>query len=215
MAKKRKVGNLLALAVLSAVVQRPMHPYEMASVLRDRGKEQDMDIKWGSLYTVVRNMERHGLIAAVETRKEGGRPERTTYRITDAGRAEYVDWVRELLAEPEREHPRFVAGLSVCAVLGPDEVARLLRQRLDVLEPQIAAEREALSRHTREVPRVFLIEQEYDLAVREAEVSWIRAFLDELTTGSFPDIDRWRVWHAAGEPPPDLIEIAERAGKTP
>ncbi|HZC27992.1 MAG TPA: PadR family transcriptional regulator, partial [Actinopolymorphaceae bacterium] len=75
MARRRKVGNLLALAVLSAVVERPMHPYEMASVLRERGKDNDMKIKWGSLYTVVQNLEKHGLLEATESMRQGGRPE--------------------------------------------------------------------------------------------------------------------------------------------
>src|SRR3954471_24483675 len=105
MAAKRRVGNLLALAVLSALGQRPMHPYEIATTLRGQGKDQDMEIKWGSLYTVVRNMEKHGLIAAVESSREGRRPERTFYRITDDGRAEMVDWARELVSTPVTEHP--------------------------------------------------------------------------------------------------------------
>src|SRR5437763_3152608 len=103
MAKRRKVANLLALAVLGTVVQRPMHPYEMASMLRERGKDKDLPIKWGSFYTVVRNLEKHGLIEATETARLGARPERTVYAITDDGRAELIDWVRELISTPERE----------------------------------------------------------------------------------------------------------------
>ena len=63
-----------------------MHPYEMAATMRERGKEQNMKIKWGSLYTVVQNLEKHGFIAATETSRQGRRPERTVYAITDAGR---------------------------------------------------------------------------------------------------------------------------------
>ena len=85
MAKRRKVGNLLGLAVLSAVALKPMHPYEIASVLRERGKDQDIPIKWGSLYTVVANLEKHGFLKAAESVRQGGRPERTVYRITEAG----------------------------------------------------------------------------------------------------------------------------------
>ena len=110
MPKRRKVNNMLGLAVLSTVSFQPMHPYEMAAVMRERGKDQDMDIKWGSLYTVVQNLEKHGFLAATESVRQGGRPERTVYRITDAGRAELQDWARELLGEPEREFPRFEAG---------------------------------------------------------------------------------------------------------
>jgi len=116
-ARQRKVGNLLALAVLATVLQRPMHPYEIASLLRARGKEDDMEIKWGSLYTVVRNLTKHGFLEVVDSRREGARPERTIYRITDAGHAELVDWVRELVSTPQPEYPRFKAGLSVLAAL--------------------------------------------------------------------------------------------------
>src|SRR5581483_6078208 len=116
MPKRRKVGNLLALTLLAQLLERPMYPYEMASVLRERGKDQAIKINWGSLYTVVQNLDKHGFIEAVNVAREGRQPERTTYRITDAGLAEMKDWLRELLATPEREYTRFEAGLSDCAI---------------------------------------------------------------------------------------------------
>ncbi|HJQ46358.1 MAG TPA: PadR family transcriptional regulator [Amycolatopsis sp.] len=210
MTKRRKVANLLALAVLGTVVQRPMHPYEMASMLRERGKDQDMKIKWGSLYTVVGNLEKHGLIEAAETAREGARPERTVYRITDAGRAELVDWVRELVSTPEREQPRFEAGLSHLGALTPDDAIELLRRRLEVLDAQLAEQRDLLARHSTELPRLFLIENEYDLALREAEAAWVRALLAEMADGTFPGLAQWREFHQTGQLPPEYAEIAER-----
>jgi DNA-binding PadR family transcriptional regulator len=210
MAKRRKVENLLALAVLATTVQRPMHPYEIASLLRARGKDEDMEIKWGSLYTVVRNLAKHGFLEVVDSRREGARPERTIYRITDAGREELVDWVRELVASPQPELPRFKAGLSVLSVLSPEEVETALRERLAMLERAVEAQRAALAEHGAHIPRLFLIEDEYELAIREAEVAWIRAFADELAAGSFPDQAVWRHWHATGEVPPELAELAEK-----
>jgi DNA-binding PadR family transcriptional regulator len=214
MAKRRKVSNVLALAVLSALARRPMHPYEIATALRAWGKDEDMEIKWGSLYTVVRNMDKHGMIAAVESVRDGRRPERTIYRITDSGRAELVDWVRELVSTPMHEYPRFRAGLSVLAVLHPDEATHLLRQRLDLMEDSITAARDALARHTQHIPRLFLVEAEYDLAIKEAEAAWIRRLLAELTTGTYPGLDAWRAFHETGEMPPDLTEPAERTSST-
>lgn len=210
MAKRRKVSNLMALAILSTLVQRPMHPYEIASMIRSHGKEQDMKIKWGSLYTVVQNLEKHGFIEQVESSREGARPERTIYRITDAGKGELEDWVCELIATPEPELPRFKAALSVVAVLHPDELIRLLGQRLAQLDQEIADERESLAKYTDEIPRLFLIEVEYDLAIRQAEADWIRALLGELADGTFPGLDAWRAWHESGELPPNLVELAER-----
>ncbi|MER6663631.1 helix-turn-helix transcriptional regulator [Amycolatopsis japonica] len=190
--KRRKVGNLLALAILSTLNERPMHPYEMASVLKSRGKDRDMGIKWGSFYTVVGNLRKHGLIEAAESGRDGARPERTVYRITDAGRDEMLDWLRELLAGLAPEEPKFVAGLSVMGWLGPDEVVALFRTRLAALEEDIASTRAELARLLEEIPRLVLLETEYHLAIRVAEAEWVRSILGELTSGSMPGLAQWR-----------------------
>src|SRR5215467_7448118 len=154
MSKRRKVGNLLALALLSLLAQQPMYPYEMAQTLKARGKDESIKINWGSLYTVVQNLEKYGFIEAVDVAREGRQPERTTYQITDAGREELKDWVRELISEPEREHTRFEAALGECAVLPPDELTGLLRQRLDALETAVAEHQAGLDALVIQVPRL-------------------------------------------------------------
>jgi DNA-binding PadR family transcriptional regulator len=204
MAKRRKVGNLLALAVLALAAERPMHPYEMATLLKERGKDQSIKINWGSLYTVVGNLEKHGLIEATETVRAGRRPERTVYSITGAGLAEMRDWLRELLGAPEKEYRRLEAALSLLAVLPPAEVAELLAQRLDALEAQIAEYTQALEHWGKEIPRLFLIEGEYDLAMLRAEADWVRGLLAELQNGSLPGLSGWQAFHETGRgAPPD------------
>ena len=212
--KRRRVGSMLALAVLAVVLERPVHPYEMASVLRSRGKDRDMPIKWGSLYTVVGNLEKHGLIEVVGNERSGGRPERTVYRITDAGREELTDWVRELIGTPEREQPRFEAGLSVLGVLSPAEAIALLRTRREALQSQVDGQRAALAGTAEDVPRIFLVEDEYDLAIRTAELTWLDGLLAELAGGTLPGLDLWQSWHDTGEVPGELSELAER-GRNP
>lgn len=212
MAKRRKVGNMLALAVLSTVYTRPMHPYQIATTLRERGKDQDMKIKWGSLYTVVQNLERHGFLAVVASARQGGRPERTVYRLTDEGRAELVDWVRELIAVPETEYPSFEAGLSTIGALPPDEAIALLGRRVGALEDLIDGQRAVLANTP--VPRIFLVEAEYDLAMREAELAWVRSLLAELTDGSLPGVDAWRAYHWTGDIPAEFAELMEREAET-
>ena len=214
MAKRRKVSNLLALALLAALAERPMYPYEMASVLRARGKDQSIKINWGSLYTVVQNLEKHGFIEITGTARHGRQPQRTVYGITGAGRAELADWLRELVAVPEREYPRFEAALSEAGALHPDDVIALLNQRLHALEADIAAQRSALEEAGQELPRVFLIESEYHLAMCEAEAKWVRALLKDIADGALPGVPEWRVYHETGQLPPDLAELAER-GRPP
>jgi DNA-binding PadR family transcriptional regulator len=212
MAQKRKVANLLALAVLATVVQRPMHRYEMASMMRARGKDRDMDIKWGSLYTVVQNLEKHGYLEPIGVTQQGARPQRTVYQITDAGRDELVAWTRELIAEPEAEHTRFIAGLSVLAVLAPRDVADLLRHRLQRLTESVAELRAAIEQAA-DVPRLFLIEDEYRIAMTQAETDWTRSLLDELSAGTFPHLDVWHRWHESGDIPSEFAELAERGAE--
>ncbi|NNH74606.1 PadR family transcriptional regulator [Nocardia uniformis] len=220
MARKRKVGNLMALAVLSTLVERPMHRYEIAATLKHRGKDRDMAIKWGSLYTVVENLNKHGFLEIVGSERDGARPERVIYRITDSGRAELADWTRELIANPEPEQRRFVAGLSVMSGLAPDEVTELLGQRLIKLNAEIETARAELTAMDGALPRLFLIEGDYELAIAEAEAAWVRALRDSIADGSFPDVELWRRWHEDGTPPADIVaevdaRIEEGAPITP
>lgn len=210
MAAKRKVDNLLALAVLATVVQRPMHRYEIASLIRAHGKDQQLDVKWGSLYTVVQNLAKHGFLEVVGTSRQGARPERTVYRITEAGRRELEDWTRELIGTPAPEHTRFAAGLSVQMVLPPEEVIELLGNRLAALEEGIGARQNALAKTLETVPRLFLVEDEYALAMVRAEAAWVRGMLAELTSGTFPDLDAWHGYHEGAGLPQEMLDLHER-----
>jgi len=209
MASRRKVGNLLALSLLTLLTERPMYPYEMAATVRHRGKDQSIKINWGSLYTVVQNLEKHGFIQTVEVGREGRQPERTTYQITDAGRAELADWLRELISEPEREYTRFEAALAECAVLSPRELTDLFKQRLDALEAANAEHQAGLATWGAGLPRLFLIESEYHLALRRAETEWVRGLLTEFTDGTFPGLADWQKFHDTGELPAEIAALAE------
>ena len=211
MAKRRKVGNLLALALLSLLAQQPMYPYEMAQTLRTRGKDKTIHINWGSLYTVVQNLEKHGFIEAAGTNREGRQPERTTYRITPRGMAELRDWLAELLSVPEDEHGGFVAALSEGGILPPAEVAGLLAKRLATLDSANAAQEAELKVWMQRLPRMLLVESDYELAMRKAQADWVRALLSEITEGTLGGMDSWRKIHETGEIPPELRELDEQA----
>jgi DNA-binding PadR family transcriptional regulator len=211
MAKRRKVGNLLALSLLSLLAQKPMYPYEMAQTMRARGKEQNFKINWGSLYTVVRNLEKNGFIKAVATEREGRQPERTTYQITDQGWAELRDWLRELLGAPEDEQSPFAAALSEAGILSPDEVVGLLVRRLTKLDEVNGEQRKNLEHLAKQLPRLFLIESEYQLAMRMAEAGWVRGLIDEIVGGTIAGLDAWRQIRETGEIPQEYLDLDARA----
>ena len=182
MAKKRKVSNLLALAVLSYLTQGPMHPYELGRTLRAHGDERSIKFTHGSLYMVVQQLAKAGYVTEVETNRAGLRPERTVYALTDAGREELRDWLRELVAEPEHEYPRFVAALSLIGALPPDEVVDLLQRRLVRLAEQRAEIRDGIdAAGAADVHPLFLVEEEYRLALLDTEVSFAEGFIRRIT----------------------------------
>src|SRR5712664_4203376 len=93
-----EVSSPLALSILELLDERPMHPYELASTMRDRHHDEFIRLNFGSLYHTVDTLERNGWIEPVEREKEGRRPERTIYRLTDSGREVLVRVVSEILA---------------------------------------------------------------------------------------------------------------------
>src|SRR5215468_6943024 len=203
MAGRRAVSNLLALAVLVTLTERPMHPYEMATTMRSQGKERSIKLNYGSLYTVVNNLARHGLIEATGAGREGRRPERTVYQITEAGRKELEDWMAELIAVPVKEYPQFEAALAELPVLVPGRALELLRDRAAALETAVADVRAELA-GLAWLPRLFVLEAEYHLAMREAELAWVRGLVTEFEDRTFPGLDGWQHVHDTHEWPAEF-----------
>jgi DNA-binding PadR family transcriptional regulator len=198
----RKRSNPLALAVLTCLYERPMHPYEMAQTLRSRAKHESVRLNYGSLYGVVESLERQRLVHAVETFREGRRPPRTVYEITDAGRTEMYDWLSELVSVPIKEFPRYEAALSFLPGVPPDEAVTLLRQRCEALEvrlDQMQASDDIAAK--RGLPRLFSIEGEYEMALLRTELEFTRSLIADIESGSLSGLDEWRSWHEQGSVP--------------
>jgi DNA-binding PadR family transcriptional regulator len=207
--RRRSISNPLALAVLACLFERPMHPYEMATTMRERGKEHSIKLNYGSLYTVVDSLAKNGLIEAVEARREGRRPERTVYRLTESGRVRLDAWMSQLVAEPVKEYPQFEAALSLLPVLHPDKVVTLLHTRTRTLEKEVAEVRVLLEHASKAgLPRLLLIEGEYHLAQREAELAWVRDLAGELEAGTLEGQDGWRQAYETGQPPEWDIDLS-------
>jgi len=174
----------LALAVMNLLMERPMHPYEMKSTMKERGHDQVIRLRGGSIYDTVERLEAGGFIKSQETSREGRRPERTVYAITEAGRDEITGWLAELLTQPVNEYPQFGGALAFVAALDKDEVTRLLRVRIALLDARIAgAEKQLKNFLGMGLPRLFLVEGEYAVAMQRAELEWVRHIVDDIQSG--------------------------------
>ena len=205
---RRRVSNPLALAVLSCVMERPMHPYEISTTLRTRGKEQSIKLNYGSLYSVVESLAKHGLIEAQETLRQGRRPERTIYAITDAGRAEFEDWLSELVSTPVREYTSLEAGLSLIAGLAPDEAARLLAERVSRLRIELGSLDAALAVADEQgVPELFVVEVQFRKAMLGAELAFTTDLVDRIRSDELGGTRWWRRIHELMDEGVELREV--------
>jgi DNA-binding PadR family transcriptional regulator len=193
---RRRVSNPLALAVLSCLNERPMHPYEISTTLRTRGKEQSIKLNYGALYAVVESLAKHGLVRPLETTREGRRPQRTVYEITEAGAAEHDDWLAELLSTPVREFTSLEAGLSLMAGLEPDEVVRLLDERAERLKIELRAiDATHATMAEAGLPRLFLVESEYRERMLGAELEYVARLAADIRTNALAGTSVWRRLH--------------------
>jgi DNA-binding PadR family transcriptional regulator len=188
-----RLSNPLALAILASLAERPMHPYEISATLKERGKDQSVRLNFGSLYSVVGMLDKNGLIRVEGTSRDGNRPERTVYAITDEGRAALDGWLSELLRNPAKEYLSLEAGLSWMPLFGPARVHDLLAERVRRLDEKIAATGADLAApFVAALPRLFVIEAEYYLCMVRAERGFVAALVAELGDHSFPGYAAWQ-----------------------
>jgi DNA-binding PadR family transcriptional regulator len=177
----------LAVAVLELLHERDMHPYEMQQLIRDRGTDHVIKLTPGALYHTVERLTRHALIEPVETARAGRRPERTVYAITEAGRDEFTDNLRDMISRPAKEYPLFGAAVEMLQALDPNDAARLLEQRSVALEANIALVEQLLSSLLkRGLTRLQVVEIEYAMTMTRAELSWVRCIVDDIRSGALP-----------------------------
>jgi DNA-binding PadR family transcriptional regulator len=175
----------LALTVLALLHYQPLHPYGIQRLIKQWGKDQVVNVEQRtSLYRTIERLLAAGLIAVRETERDPRYPERTVYEITDAGRQTARRWLEEMLAEPRQEYPEFPAALSHVLMLGPGELADVLDRRAERLAAALAArDANAIAEAGQGLPRIAMLEAEYQRAVLEAEAAWVRSVIADLRSG--------------------------------
>ncbi len=176
------------IAILSLLWRQPMHPYEMRHRIRVQEIDRVMKVTHGTLYSTVDRLAASGLIQPVETSREGRRPERTVYEITDLGRDQLLDALRAGLMRSTPDYPGLATALAFAGLLDPGEVADLLQRRAVEVEGLLSGMNAAVDASLKQfqgmhLGRVHLIEAEYLIALRRAELDWLRALVADIREG--------------------------------
>jgi len=176
------------MAVLALLAEEPMHVYRMQQLIKERAKDTVVNVaSRNSVHQVVDRLVRDGLAAVATTGARG----RTTYQLTSAGASALEDWFDDVLGAPQEEFPTFPAALAFVALLSPERVAEQLSRRAAMLRNVLAGPSPAEVAAERQLPRVFLLEDEYKAAMAAAELRWLDEVVAELRSGAI-------VWPAAG-----------------
>jgi DNA-binding PadR family transcriptional regulator len=181
----------LGIAVLELLYERPMHPYEMAQLMRERHVENRVKLRAGSLYHTVDRLQRNGYIDAVETQRDGKRPERTVYAMTEAGNDAFQERARQMLGDLVPDHRDLISGLAVINDLGRETVLVELEHRLKQLRADVAADKTiAASLEEDGTPEVYWLDFRYLAAQREFELGWLEQLFAQLESGQIPFQDK-------------------------
>ncbi|MEO3742787.1 PadR family transcriptional regulator [Plantactinospora sp. B5E13] len=189
--------SVLALALLSMLVEEPMHAYRMQQLIKERRKDDVVNVSQrNSVYQTIQRLVRDGLAEIGSTERADNRPERTMYRITDAGRATLTEWLRAMLSTPAAEYPEFPAALSFLPNLSPADAVAALTTRVARLEEQLTVLDSEIAQVADFLPRLFAVESEYRRTVVAAELAYVRELVEELRAEriTWPFVDGAPVW---------------------
>jgi DNA-binding PadR family transcriptional regulator len=195
----------LGVMVLALLGEGDMHPYEMIRLMRFRRHDRLVAITNGTVYHTVARLERAGLLAEVGVDREGNRPERTTYTLTDAGALAVREWVWRELSHIDRP-AEFRIALAEAHNLERPAVVALLKERREALAASLAehadGRRGALAKG---VPAQYLLELERQEAMLAADLDWLAALILRLERDELP-------WGNGG-PPSDRYLARRKAAR--
>ncbi len=176
----------LGVMVLALLDEDDMHPYEMLRLMRFRHDDRILPVTGGTVYHTVGRLHRAGLVAEAGTRREGNRPERTIYTLTEPGAEAAWAWVRRELVAIGRP-VEFRVALAEAHNLDRDEVVDLLSQRREALAADLAAMNAGLgTARPAGVAEQYLVEVDRSAALAVADLAWLDDFLGRLRGPGIP-----------------------------
>ncbi len=174
----------LAVAVLGLLHAAPMHPYAMQRLIKLWGKDKVINVgQRANLYKTIRRLQQAGLVTVLHTERDQRYPERTVYQLTDAGRAAASAWLSDMIAVPRNEFPQFPAALSFVMLLGPEQMLAAMQERAQAVNSRLAELDASLAQYSGSLPRITLMDDEYERAITAAELDWLNGVIEDLRTG--------------------------------
>lgn len=164
----------IRLVLLGVLCGKPMHGYEIKHIIEDHMGDWT-DIKFGSIYFALSKLAEERSVEIAEEGREGNRPSRTVYRITDNGKQEYLKLLRELWTSDDQTLYSFDIGLFFIKSLPKEEVARYLEMRIKKADESLVYLRQHREQMTQNpyIPAQARAIVSHSLKHMEAERDWL------------------------------------------
>lgn len=180
------VTRLLLLGTVR--IFQPVHGYFVRRELLSWQADEWANLNPGSVYNGLRSLARDGFVEEVGTETEGGRPARTTYRLTGDGETEFLRLLRDALWNVSRfETADLMAAWSFAWTLKRDEVITALEARVEQIEASGRAVGFAIEDIRTHPDTPATVAEHYRLgqARLDGEAAWARQLLERLKAGEY------------------------------
>ena len=164
------IKQMLLLGLLN---ENDMHGYRLNEYV-NQAMGMHTDIRKSTIYYTLEKLEKDGYVEQ-QLEREGRRPERRVYRITDKGKEYFLELLRRHLSEYTRTYFSDDVGIAFMQHLPSDEVRRLLTEKRDKVQSILKTFREQPK--SDESQRYVV---SHNIAHLEADLAWIYNILMEL-----------------------------------
>lgn len=204
--------RLLVLGVIRFM--QPAHGYHVRRELISWRLESSANVKPGSIYGAMRTLERDGCIAVHERHDGEGRPDRTTYVLTNEGEKEFQLLLREAWWSVSSPTEPLIPALCLMTSMPREELVRALGARMGRLEADLdayaflrATIRDGATGAEGEIPDHVREIIDFVVARVRAELDWARGFQRRVRDGAYrftgdpghPDLGPGRGWESASQ----------------
>ncbi len=105
------------LPLLGLLVEQPSHAYQLTSRLRERYEQ--LPTTRSTVTSLLKALERTGLVASRRPEQAGNRPPRTTYELTEAGMVDFRRKVEAGLREGQAASMDFIMAVAYAGFSRP------------------------------------------------------------------------------------------------